>query len=117
MGSRGSILVVDDEPTIADVVSRYLERADLFRASVGEVTEAGWYELTRNWRVGAELSERLKRRFLLVNLGPAVLERDGFATLIAQTPDRTFAHRRWADLVQGVPALAEYARQRGLDRA
>jgi DNA-binding response OmpR family regulator len=27
MGSRGSVLVVDDEPTIADVVSRYLERA------------------------------------------------------------------------------------------
>ncbi len=27
MASRGSILVVDDEPTIADVVSRYLERA------------------------------------------------------------------------------------------
>jgi DNA-binding response OmpR family regulator len=27
MGMRGSILVVDDEPTIADVVSRYLERA------------------------------------------------------------------------------------------
>jgi DNA-binding response OmpR family regulator len=27
MTSRGSILVVDDEPTIADVVSRYLERA------------------------------------------------------------------------------------------
>ena len=27
MSTRGSILVVDDEPTIADVVSRYLERA------------------------------------------------------------------------------------------
>ncbi|MGH2763032.1 MAG: response regulator [Thermoleophilaceae bacterium] len=27
MDQRGSILVVDDEPTIADVVSRYLERA------------------------------------------------------------------------------------------
>jgi two-component system, OmpR family, response regulator ResD len=27
MGARRSILVVDDEPTIADVVSRYLERA------------------------------------------------------------------------------------------
>ena len=24
---RGSVLVVDDEPTIAEVVSRYLERA------------------------------------------------------------------------------------------
>ena len=27
MDARGSILVVDDEPTITDVVSRYLERA------------------------------------------------------------------------------------------
>jgi two-component system response regulator ResD len=27
MGSRGCVLVVDDEPTITDVVSRYLERA------------------------------------------------------------------------------------------
>jgi two-component system response regulator ResD len=27
MATRGSVLVVDDEPTIADVVSRYLERA------------------------------------------------------------------------------------------
>ena len=27
MSSRGSVLVVDDEPTIAEVVSRYLERA------------------------------------------------------------------------------------------
>ena len=27
MDSRGSILVVDDEPTITEVVSRYLERA------------------------------------------------------------------------------------------
>src|SRR6478752_3585045 len=26
-GQRGSVLVVDDEPTIAEVVSRYLERA------------------------------------------------------------------------------------------
>ena len=25
--SRGSVLVVDDEPTITDVVSRYLQRA------------------------------------------------------------------------------------------
>ena len=27
LGSRGSVLIVDDEPTIAEVVSRYLERA------------------------------------------------------------------------------------------
>jgi len=35
MGTRGSILVVDDEPTIADVVSRYLERAG-YTARVAE---------------------------------------------------------------------------------
>ncbi len=34
-GSRGSILVVDDEPTIAEVVARYLERAG-FETRVAE---------------------------------------------------------------------------------
>ena len=31
--SRGSVLVVDDEPTIAEVVARYLERAG-YRARI-----------------------------------------------------------------------------------
>jgi DNA-binding response OmpR family regulator len=30
---RGSVLVVDDEPTIAEVVARYLERAG-YRAAI-----------------------------------------------------------------------------------
>jgi len=39
-GERGSVLVVDDEPTILDVVSRYLERAG-YRAQVaGDGAEA-----------------------------------------------------------------------------
>jgi DNA-binding response OmpR family regulator len=35
-GSRGSILVVDDEPTIAEVVARYLERAGYETRTAGD---------------------------------------------------------------------------------
>ena len=38
--SRGSILVVDDEPTITDVVSRYLERAGYATRVAGDGLEA-----------------------------------------------------------------------------
>jgi DNA-binding response OmpR family regulator len=38
--SRGTILVVDDEPTIAEVVSRYLERAGFDTTATGDGLEA-----------------------------------------------------------------------------
>ncbi len=38
--SRGSVLVVDDEPTIAEVVSRYLERAGYATRVAGDGNEA-----------------------------------------------------------------------------
>jgi DNA-binding response OmpR family regulator len=38
--SRGTILVVDDEPTIADVVSRYLRRAGFATAVAGDGLDA-----------------------------------------------------------------------------
>jgi CheY-like chemotaxis protein len=37
---RGAILVVDDEPTIAEVVGRYLERAGYSTRSVGDGKQA-----------------------------------------------------------------------------
>jgi two-component system, OmpR family, response regulator ResD len=40
MDSRGSILVVDDEPTITDVVSRYLERAGYSTRIAGDGADA-----------------------------------------------------------------------------
>jgi len=40
IGSRGSILVVDDEPTITDVVSRYLERAGYATRIAGDGPDA-----------------------------------------------------------------------------
>jgi len=39
-GSRGSILVVDDEPTIAEVVARYLERAGYATETAADGLEA-----------------------------------------------------------------------------
>jgi two-component system response regulator ResD len=38
--SRGTVLVVDDEPTIAEVVSRYLDRAGYATATAGDGLEA-----------------------------------------------------------------------------
>ncbi|MDE3131732.1 MAG: response regulator, partial [Acidobacteriota bacterium] len=38
--SRGSVLVVDDEPTIAEVVSRYLERAGYRTRVAGDGAQA-----------------------------------------------------------------------------
>jgi two-component system, OmpR family, response regulator ResD len=40
MDSRGSILVVDDEPTITDVVARYLERAGYSTRIAGDGADA-----------------------------------------------------------------------------
>ena len=40
MDQRGSVLVVDDEPTIADVVSRYLQRAGYQTRSAGDGARA-----------------------------------------------------------------------------
>jgi two-component system, OmpR family, response regulator ResD len=40
MDARGSILVVDDEPTITDVVSRYLERAGYNTRNAGDGAHA-----------------------------------------------------------------------------
>src|SRR5665809_29717 len=40
MNDRGSILVVDDEPTITDVVSRYLERAGYSTRIAGDGANA-----------------------------------------------------------------------------
>ena len=40
MDPRGSILVVDDEPTITDVVSRYLERAGYSTRIAGDGADA-----------------------------------------------------------------------------
>ena len=38
--ARGSVLVVDDEPTIAEVVARYLERAGYRTQIAGDGVEA-----------------------------------------------------------------------------
>ena len=40
MDSRGSVLVVDDEPTIAEIVSRYLERAGYETRTAGDGPQA-----------------------------------------------------------------------------
>jgi hypothetical protein len=96
-------------------------RLDLFKLAPDDVATAGHYELTRNWRLGIEVAERLGvNRFLLVNLGGKRLADSAteFAATIQQTPTRRFCHRRWAEVLEMAsplePWLAEYAMNRRL---
>jgi hypothetical protein len=98
-------------------------RADLFKVPPDQVAAAGYYELTRNWRIGVEVAERLGlSEFLLVNLGGQALadSADAFAATIQQTPARRFCHRRWAEVLsQASPLeswLADYAKAKKLAR-
>ena len=46
---------------------------DAFAVSADRAAKAGWYELTRNWRIGTRLAFERRQRFALLNLGPQTL--------------------------------------------
>lgn len=93
----------------------------MFTLPADEVATVGYYELTRNWRIGVQVAERLGvPEFLLINLGSKGLGGSAaqFAATIQQTPQRRFCHRRWAQVLETAsplePWLAQYARTREL---
>ena len=100
--------------------SRYLDRSELFSVTPEEVSSAGYYELTRNWRIGSGLAESLSvPAFLLVNLGPPDLiesSAQAFSTLLAQSSERSFAWCSWNDILESAaplpPWLDSYASER-----
>ena len=99
------------------------DRGDLFAVPPRDVAAAGFYQLTRNWRIGIELAERLNvREFRLINLGgPALTESASeFAATIRQTHGRRASHVGWGELLEGAtplePWLAEYARAKRLEQ-
>jgi hypothetical protein len=87
-----------------------------FRASVDEISQAGYYELTRNWAIGGMLANRLDRRLALVNLVREGQEEQidlSFRSLIANTG--TFRRLTWEHLVTSVePALGVHLRDETL---
>ena len=100
------------------------EAEDLFALSPAEVSAAGWYELTRNWRIGSQLARERGANFTLVNLAPSRLhdEASAFERTIAQPRTRKFAFLTWKDLLAhvrkrvAIPAdVDEFLRGRGLD--
>ena len=89
--------------------SRYLDRPDLFAVSPDEVAAAGYYELTRNWRIGTELAERLRvPGFLLLNLGPPEkieVDADLFGALVARSVEHDFASCSWSDVLEAAQPI------------
>ena len=88
---------------------RYLDRPDLFAVSPEEVAADGYYELTRNWRIGTALAESLGiPGFLLLNLGsPEKIEVDAdlFGTLVARSPAHDFASCSWSDVLEAAQPI------------
>ena len=102
---------------------RYLDRPEMFAVDGTAVRAAGFYELTRNWRIGIGLAERLERHFTLVNLGPAGQEASAqkFGALLATDERRAFRFMSWSRLLDRAEADAplpewcrRYATERGL---
>ena len=91
---------------------RYLDRPDLFAVSPEEVAADGYYELTRNWRIGTALAESLGiPGFLLLNLGsPEKIEVDAdlFGTLVARSPAHDFASCSWSDVLEAAQPIESW---------
>lgn len=99
--------------------STYLPAAGLFSSPDEAIKAEGSYQLTRNWIIGAAIAKTLSVPLRLVNLGPATISKHaaGFAALLAQTPDRSFEHRDWKQVLDAKPLppwLEEYALERRL---
>jgi hypothetical protein len=100
--------------------SGYLDRPELFAVFPESVAAAGYYELTRDWRIGIGLAEALEiPDFLLVNLGPPdriEAEAETFASLLARSASRDFVFWSWSDILEAaqpiVPWLDRYASER-----
>jgi hypothetical protein len=102
---------------------RYLDRPDLFTAGPDAIKTAGYYELTRNWRIGVELAERLHAEtFLLLNLGPPALSSSAgkFAALLKQSDKHRFIHRTWREVLDSARTLpdwlTDFAQKRSLTK-
>jgi hypothetical protein len=96
----------------------------LFALPPAEVAAEGWYELTRNWRIGSEVARERVAGFTLVNLAPTrrKSEASAFRATIAQANAHRFAFLTWKQLLGlvrkqiTVPADIEaFLRQRNLE--
>ncbi len=92
--------------------ARYLDRPDLFAVSPEEVAADGYYELTRNWRIGTALAESLRiPSFLLLNLGPPEkieVDADLFGALVARSLAHDFASCSWSDVLEAAQPIESW---------
>ncbi len=79
-------------------------REELFAVGAAEIDRVGYYELARNWALGAVLAERLRRPFLLVNLGPKALRSDveALRPQLRSADDHHVAFVAWGELTAAI---------------
>jgi hypothetical protein len=97
-------------------MTHYLSGSPGWFASDTEVQAAGYYELTRNWAMGAALAERLQKSFALVHLVRQQDEVDierTFGKLV--TARGVFKRATWEDFVPACePSLGMHLRDQTL---
>jgi hypothetical protein len=99
-----------NEPQPGKAVDRYVNAVPGSFRPVAEVQSAAYYELTRNWAIGAALAQKLSRRFALVNLvreGQEVDIEERFGRVVL--PKKGFKRATWETLIRAVePALVAH---------
>jgi hypothetical protein len=97
-------------------IDKYVRAVPEWFVSPSDVQRAGYYELTRNWAVGAVLAAELGRTFTLVNLVRGPRERDierKFGALL--TDKGNFKRMTWEDCAKAVePATVQHLRRQTL---
>ena len=98
-------------PSTMDNVTENMVVSNSTEVTAGEglIATAGFFELTRDWRIGVALAETLQTPgFLLINLGPPEkieVDADIFMTLVKREPLRAFASCSWSDVLEAAKPL------------
>ncbi|HUW09118.1 MAG TPA: hypothetical protein VM537_05275 [Anaerolineae bacterium] len=98
----------------AERAGRYGRGERYLRRPVGDIMDAGYFQLMRFWVLGCGIAERLNRDFMLVNLVRSGEEQDieeAFGSYIRGNRQRRFLRLTWEDtyefMVDAAPASAD----------
>ena len=97
----------------AEREGRYSAGQRYLRQPVGDIMDAGHYQLMRFWVLGCWIAERTQREFMLVNLVRSGEEQgieESFGSCIRESQRRSFVRLTWEDIYEflaGAPASSD----------
>jgi hypothetical protein len=85
------------------------QHSELFR-DPDEVPRSGYYELTRNWVIAADLAIATGRKMRLINVGPDRLlhSANRFQGTVQESDSRRFVFRSWSEVLSDAAPLSPW---------